>query len=200
MKSADAATRIRWAKAILDPEAKAILGSEWKRAVAESVEGNVRAMLLIEARHLNLTPERASPLRPTNKEEKRAVKSLASGLRRLNAALRNSNLPPGIRELLPADELQKRQIALDEMADISMRKPEQPRSNLKKKRPGRSNLRWTAAQYASLTLQELGIKRKTTRHKTFHKLAAAYYGDQKADLFDYICFYHDVDHLDAAAD
>jgi hypothetical protein len=138
--------------------------------------------------------------RPSNKIEKHAVKSVAGELRRLNAALRNPKLPPGIRNLLPIALLQEREVTLDAVARIRLRKPAQLRPNLKKKRPGRSNLRWHAAQYASLTLQELGIDRVTTRGEKLHKLATAYYGDQDADLYDYICVYHNVDYLDASED
>jgi hypothetical protein len=188
MNHADAATRIRWARAIL--------GSKWNRA---SVESAVHAMLYHEGRAAALKAKHKRPERPTNKIEKRAVGRVAAELARLNAALRKSDLPSVVSKLLPVDLLREREIGLYEMAGISLKKPKQF-SNQKKKLPGRSNLRWQAAQYASLTLQELGMYRATTRGKTLHKLAAAYYGNQDADLFDYICFYRELNHLDAGED
>jgi hypothetical protein len=191
-KLADAKTRIEWAEKII--------GSKWNR---ESVESCIGAMLNHERRAERLNAElKAEREQPQNKEERKAVGRVADDLRRLNAALRNSELPTRILKSLPTDLLQKRQKELEEIAKRPLKKPKAPDPNpkKKKKRPARTNLRWWAARYASMTLQELGIERTTTRGGMLHKLASAYYGDEKADLFDYIRVYYKLDHLDARED
>jgi hypothetical protein len=144
-------------------------------------------MLAHEGRAAALKAKRK---RPVNKLEKRAVERVATELRRLNAALRDSNLPTSVRKFLPNDLLKERETELGEMARRPLEKPKRPGVYLKKK----------AAQYASLTLQDHGIRRTTTRGGELCKLAAAYYGDRDADLFDAVRVWRNVDHLDASED
>jgi hypothetical protein len=209
---ADAATRMEWAKAIL--------GQNWNQLAEDSVNACVNAMLYHEWRTSVLKAKRkaalkAEPIRPANTAEKRAAVSALGALRRLiKYALRNPNLPDGLRELFPMDSLLEREAELNRVAHTPLKKPTQPDPDPKekKKKKPTGGLATRAAQYASMTLQELGIKRATTRGKMLHKLAAAYFGDQDADLFDYISIYggigkrrgrqirRPVNHLDADPD
>lgn len=180
--------------------AKTILDSKFHR---ETVESCVAAMLNHEWRAERLKEElKAEQGRPAKKEERKAVQRVAGLLHRLNVAIGNSDLPAGIRKSLQTDFLVTRQKELEAIAKRPLKKPRasDPNPKKKKKRPDRTNLRWDAARYASLTLQVLDIERTTTRAGTLHRLAAAYFGYKDADLFDYIRFWHDVDHLDAEED
>lgn len=154
--------------------AKAILGP---RCDTASVGRAVRYLLVRQERQA-----RGADIlrRPTNKQEKAAVGRVAQELRRLNAALNNPALPEFVGKMFPP-ELREHENKLEALARLPLDKPKRS-----------SDLKRQAAGQAAALLQEHELPLITTRGGKFHRLAAALYGKDHADLFNHCRFYRDV--------
>jgi hypothetical protein len=120
--------------------------------------------------------------RPTSKGEKEAIKSVAKAARRLNATLKQPELPRFVKELFPADR-EKTASDLEKLGLGSLPKP---------RRHAPPHLPRRAVQYAVLLLQQHRLPIKTTRGGTAHQLAAAIYGTERPDTFNHLRFFRDV--------
>jgi hypothetical protein len=145
----------------------AILGPGCDKAL---VERSDRAVIYLEVRH---THSAETLRRPTNKRQKAAVNRVAQEFRRLNWALNKPDLPDFVRKMFPL-ELHERQKELDALARLPLRKPRRDGSRQR-----------AAAEQAALLLQEHKLPLTTTRGGQFHRLAAALYGKNDADLFNH---------------
>jgi hypothetical protein len=126
--------------------------------------------------------------RPYENEEsmnktKKAIARAAKALRRWNATLTDPKLPTSVGKLLPTSlaELRKLQEKLERWGDASLGRPERTTFHLRRR----------AAQVAGYLLQAHNLPLNTTRGGQYHRVAAAIYGDQDADLFNHVRFYHD---------
>jgi uncharacterized protein (DUF1786 family) len=118
-----------------------------------------------------------------NKTEKKAVARTAAALRRWNATLADPNLPTSVGKLLPMPlaELRKLQKKLEQLGHVKLRRPRRPTIHMKS----------LAAAVAGCLLQQHKLPLKTTRGGTYHRVAAAIYGDKSADLFNHLRDHYD---------
>jgi hypothetical protein len=154
------AKRVKHVKAILGPEA--------------SVKAAVGSMM---AREVRAASRSTYPHEPTNKREKLAVARVARELHRLNSALNHADLPKFARQLFPSDFLERQkelQAELQALGSLPLAKPKRS-----------SEMRRMAAETAAMLMQENDLPLTTTRRGKFHRLAAALYGDDHADLFNH---------------
>jgi hypothetical protein len=104
--------RIRRAKAILGPG-----------CCEASVEKTVWAVLVRQELHeIRRAAGMLSFRRPTNKQEREAVRRVASELRRLESALNNPAVPYFAKKLFPSD-LPRRRVQLEALADARLESP-----------------------------------------------------------------------------